>query len=97
MATAPTNSTAKAVAAERSVQVVTTAANLMRLLKESAHSEMVGQLPKDLASKAPNIRSTGKLLEQMPAVIVALDTHIDDAIKSALHLGTVSRLLSSDG
>lgn len=97
MATTTTNSTAKAVAADRSIQVITTAAHLMRLVKESSHSEMVAQLPKDLAAKVPHIRSTGILLEQMPAVIVALDTHIDDAIKSASDLKTVGHLLSSDG
>ncbi|BBN17449.1 hypothetical protein MPTK1_7g14610 [Marchantia polymorpha subsp. ruderalis] len=93
---ASTNSTAKALTAERAAQVVNSTAQLMRQLRDSSHSEVVAQLPKELSSKVPNIKNTGKLLYQMPSVVLALDSHMDSALNSSSHLGKLKQLLMTD-
>ncbi|KAL3680146.1 hypothetical protein R1sor_023102 [Riccia sorocarpa] len=95
--TAPaTNLAAKTATAERLVQIVNSTAQIMRQLKDSSHSAVISQLPKELQGKAANIKNTGKLLYQMPAVVVAMDSHMDNALSSASHLGKLKDSLMTE-
>ncbi|KAL2612952.1 hypothetical protein R1flu_024644 [Riccia fluitans] len=95
--TAPaTNTAAKAASAERMAQVVNSTAQIMHQVRESSHSAVISQLPKELLGKAANIKNTGKLLYQMPAVVLALDSHMDNALSSASLLGKLKESLMAD-
>lgn len=65
----------------------------LQLLRNSDHCVAVAKLPKHLSLKIPNVKSTGELLEQMPSVIVALDSHLDNATRSSLMLQEIRSIL----
>lgn len=83
----------KALATDRISTCILQSANLSQLLRNSAHTEIVAKLSKDLSLKVSNIKTTGELLEQMPSVIVALDSHLDSAIRSSSMLQEVRSIL----
>jgi hypothetical protein len=83
----------KALATDKISTCILQSANLLHLLRNSAHSEVVAKLPKDLSLKVPNVKTTGEILEQMPSVIVALDSHLDNAIRSSSMLKEVKSIL----
>ncbi|KAG0564850.1 hypothetical protein KC19_8G144900 [Ceratodon purpureus] len=83
----------KALATDSISSSVLQSANLLHLLRNAPHSETIAKLPKDLSLKIPIIKTTGELLEQMPSVIVALDSHLDNAIRSSSMLKEVRSIL----
>lgn len=60
----------------------------------SAQAQLI-QLPKNLLAKAPTIKNTGKILEQMPQVVSSLDAYVEKGLESIPHLQTIVQLLTN--
>ncbi|KAK6250981.1 hypothetical protein SCA6_004986 [Theobroma cacao] len=77
--------TAKSIVTEQISQAVQSTSNLLHLMQQSSPSQtQLMKLPKNLLAKAPTIKNTGQMLEQMPRVISALDAHIDSGLQRNL-------------
>ncbi|PKA52507.1 hypothetical protein AXF42_Ash019134 [Apostasia shenzhenica] len=87
---------AKAAVAEQICQTVQSTSNLLHLMQESSSSQaLLEKLPRNLLAKAPTVKNTGQVLEQLPQVISSLDAFLEISLKSIPHLKTVSQLLSN--
>ncbi|EOY24068.1 Tobamovirus multiplication 2B protein isoform 2 [Theobroma cacao] len=89
--------TAKSIVTEQISQAVQSTSNLLHLMQQSSPSQQTQlmKLPKNLLAKAPTIKNTGQMLEQMPRVISVLDAQIDSGLQSVPHLKTVIQLLEN--
>ncbi|KAI9089287.1 hypothetical protein K1719_029566 [Acacia pycnantha] len=88
--------TAKALVADQISQAVQSTSNLLHLMQQSspAQAQLI-KLPKNLLAKAPIIKNTEQVLDQMPGVISNLDGHMENGLRSVPHLKTVIQLLSN--
>ncbi|XP_022156647.1 tobamovirus multiplication protein 2B [Momordica charantia] len=88
--------TAKAMVADHISQSVRSTSNLLHLMQQSspAQAQLI-KLPKNLLAKAPAIKNTGKILEQMPKVVSSLDAYVEKGLESIPRLQTVVQLLAN--
>ncbi|KAJ7521009.1 hypothetical protein O6H91_19G034000 [Diphasiastrum complanatum] len=88
----PDSAPLKAAAVECTTRCIQSATNLLHLLRDTSPSRSLAKLPKEILAKVPNVKKTGKLLHQMPAIIIVLDTNLDAALQSASCLHDVRSL-----
>lgn len=81
--------------ADRLSQSILSVYNLADLIRNTSPIQASSKLPKELLAKAPSIKNTGMLLQQMPGVIAALDAHSDKSLLSLSELETVLLLLNN--
>ncbi|KAL3737832.1 tobamovirus multiplication protein 2B [Eucalyptus grandis] len=87
---------AKAIVADQISQAVQSTSNLLHLMQQSSPSQArLTMLPKKLLAKTATIGNTGRVLEEMPRVISALDAHVETSLQSVPHLQTVVQLLAN--